>query len=519
VTLQVETLEDRCVPANIFVQGFADGAVSPLTPIVAQPGNFTAVNLRSAVFFHNLFPGASTILLNNTTSAATTYKLTSAFGGQIDISYSGGSTALTIKNRFGRMSTIDAVHTSAADKFRIFHVHAGGVTTFDHLRLTRGDAPSLDPRGGGILIDNGAEMEINYCQISNNKATGFGGELFAIEANGGGIYSRASTLTLKYSTVDHNTAIGGSLSRDGGFQAAMANGGGLALGSREEPANVQIIASTFSYNQAIAGDETGADGRGGEARGGGLHLADQSAGAEYSLTIINSTFANNTARGGNGSNTLGGIGGSGIGGGIAIGAFNNVQLVNDTVAFNQVIAGSGTSPGFVTGGGIAVSSSEVLIANGVSGSPTVLNTIVAKNTAKANPSAAPVSHDVSGAFTDLGHNLIGNTDGSIGFIALTTFKGTTVSPFSPGFAAGLANNGGPTQTIALSSKSKAVNNGSDSVTQAPFSLQFDQRGKGFPRKVGIHVDIGAFEFRPPVTAARGRDLLALLRGLLGGSAP
>src|SRR5690349_19479804 len=99
-TLQVETLEDRCLPANIFVQGFADGAITPLTPIVGQPGNFNAVNLRSAVFFHNLFPGASSIFLNTTTGAATTYKLTNAFGGQLDVAYAGGANALTIKNRF-----------------------------------------------------------------------------------------------------------------------------------------------------------------------------------------------------------------------------------------------------------------------------------------------------------------------------------------------------------------------------------------------------------------------------------
>ena len=35
--------------------------------------------------------------------------------------------------------------------------------------------------------------------------------------------------------------------------------------------------------------------------------------------------------------------------------------------------------------------------------------------------------------------------------------------------------------------------GDDSVLGAPLFLATDQRGPGFPRKVGLHVDIGAFE--------------------------
>src|SRR5204862_6487999 len=84
--LAVELLENRLTPANIFVHNFADGAVAALIPLGG--GNFNAPNLRSAVFHHNDFTGASTIFLDNTTSAATTYKLTSAFGGQLTVAYS-----------------------------------------------------------------------------------------------------------------------------------------------------------------------------------------------------------------------------------------------------------------------------------------------------------------------------------------------------------------------------------------------------------------------------------------------
>ena len=51
----------------------------------------------------------------------------------------------------------------------------------------------------------------------------------------------------------------------------------------------------------------------------------------------------------------------------------------------------------------------------------------------------------------------------------------------------LAANGGPTRTHALSATSPAIDRGTD--TWEPF----DQRGRGFPRKIGAAVDIGAYE--------------------------
>lgn len=62
----------------------------------------------------------------------------------------------------------------------------------------------------------------------------------------------------------------------------------------------------------------------------------------------------------------------------------------------------------------------------------------------------------------------------------------------PGFrAGGLANYGGPTQTIALSLSSQAINAGSN-----PASLTTDQRGQ--PRVLSGGIDIGAVEVLLPV---------------------
>jgi hypothetical protein len=55
------------------------------------------------------------------------------------------------------------------------------------------------------------------------------------------------------------------------------------------------------------------------------------------------------------------------------------------------------------------------------------------------------------------------------------------------------NNGGPTFTHALLPSSPAIDAGDDSVLGVHFNLSTDQRGPGFSRKFGPHVDIGAFE--------------------------
>lgn len=52
----------------------------------------------------------------------------------------------------------------------------------------------------------------------------------------------------------------------------------------------------------------------------------------------------------------------------------------------------------------------------------------------------------------------------------------------------LADNGGPTQTLALGSESPAIDAGNNVA-----GLTTDQRGAGFPRVVGVQADIGACE--------------------------
>ena len=93
------------------------------------------------------------------------------------------------------------------------------------------------------------------------------------------------------------------------------------------------------------------------------------------------------------------------------------------------------------------------------------------------------------------YNLIG-TGGSGGL--LSGVNGNQVGVADPGLGT-LADNGGPTQTIALLPGSPAIDAGSNALAVDPTTglpLANDQRGPGFVRIDDGTVDIGAFEFEP-----------------------
>ena len=97
--------------------------------------------------------------------------------------------------------------------------------------------------------------------------------------------------------------------------------------------------------------------------------------------------------------------------------------------------------------------------------PIVANTIIAGNT--------PGSYfgDVGNAVTSLGHNLIGNTTGSSGWLG-TDFTGTAANPINPDLWP-LANYGGPTESMLPMAASPAVDAGSNVLV--PAGVMTDQR--------------------------------------------
>jgi hypothetical protein len=65
--------------------------------------------------------------------------------------------------------------------------------------------------------------------------------------------------------------------------------------------------------------------------------------------------------------------------------------------------------------------------------------------------------------------------------------GNPGSPRDPKLGS-LASNGGPTRTHTPTSDSPVLGKGTNAV-----SSDYDQRGSGYPRKVGTNVDIGSVE--------------------------
>jgi hypothetical protein len=79
----------------------------------------------------------------------------------------------------------------------------------------------------------------------------------------------------------------------------------------------------------------------------------------------------------------------------------------------------------------------------------------------------------------------------------------------------LANNGGPTQTIALYAGSPAIDGGSNALAVDPttsLALPTDQRGIGYPRIVAGMVDIGAYEGPNPTTTSVSTSLTPSVYG-------
>ena len=324
----------------------------------------------------------------------------------------------------------------------------GDLDIRDDLTLTGAGQATTVIDGGAldrvfhILPDVNTVVEISGVTIQNgDPGAGSGGGIVSrgtlslvdstirenvAGSNGGGILNTGGgVLTLTRSTVDGNTALtAGGILNDGG--------------------SLTLTASTVSGNRAT-GDTPNT------GPGGGILNSTV-------LTLINSTVSGNTAGPGH---TGGGIFNCGDSCG---GATSVLTITNSTITGNSSARGGG-------------------INNDSGGAATLLNTIVAENTAPSGP-------DCSGTVSSLGNNLIGDATGCGFGSAAGDLAGTSSAPIDPAFGA-LQDNGGPTFTHALLAGSPAIDAGSGIVLNPPYSLTIDQRGQ--PRLLGAQVDIGAYE--------------------------
>jgi hypothetical protein len=245
----------------------------------------------------------------------------------------------------------------------------------------------------------------------------------------GGAISNTGSLTLTDCTITNSSATGTT--------TTTGNGGGIYNAAG---ASLTLTRCTLNDNSA-------------QEFGGGLYN-------DGTFTATNCTFSNNTA-----------LRGGGIISRFASGASSSL-LRNCTIT--KCSATDGLSTAGSGGGGF--------YAEGGAQQHHVGNTIIAFNTSTND-------RDVRGNITSDGHNFIGNVGDSAGFMLGSpngdqgAIGGTGTA--DPKLDATLKNNGGPTDTHALTSTSTAINAGDDALAPPTDQRGYLRNGRS---------DIGAFEF-------------------------
>jgi CSLREA domain-containing protein len=374
--------------------------------------------------------------------------------------------------------------------------------------------------GSGGAISNSGSLNLSNSTLTSNFANSFG--------DGAGI-ANSGSLTISNTTIENNEAVfnGGGISNSDGVititnsiirgNTAGSFGGGGISNFRSPPigrtpvrksaegiasGTVIITNSTISDNAAIGGN------------GGGIYNQNGE------VNITSSTIGSSTTGGSNRAANGGGI--YNVNGGVA--------LTNSTVSGNFAGNIGGGYYGFAdlgaatlttdsatiafntatNGGGVAVSS-----ATGLNSAATIGNTIISDNIAANGPDVSDNSGSIAGTIVSTGYNIVENTSGAA--IAPQTGDQFGVDPL----LLPLANNGGATETHALSSSSGAV---SPAIDKGNTALTTDQRGFSRPVDIpsippatlGDESDIGAFEIQSVTSASvfiQGRVLDRAGRGV------
>jgi CSLREA domain-containing protein/uncharacterized repeat protein (TIGR01451 family) len=247
----------------------------------------------------------------------------------------------------------------------------------------------------------------------------------------------------------------------------------------------------FNRGELVLTDVVLEDNRAGAASTGG---ALENTGPDATATLTDVTISDNQAGGGAGIHnvdgalfltnvTLSGNTATGSGGGLSqsLGsqAIPSATLTNVTVAANRASGG---------GGGIAVSGGTVTLAN----------SIVANNVDTNTHGSANCQTVSFGAFSSAGFNLVFPETGC----AFASVNGDLLN--QDPLLGSLADNGGPTPTLALLSGSAAIDGGNPATPldgQGGHCAAADQRGRA--RVDGnldgnARCDIGAFEVVPVI---------------------
>jgi len=252
----------------------------------------------------------------------------------------------------------------------------------------------------------------------------------------------------------------------------------LSAGTYDLDDSLTIAQSMTIVGAGMSGAPGGTNGKASGGDGGGIVVSFGAAKA----TIVDSTLTGNYANAGVVSH--GATGGGAFGGGMYIQAGGQVVLASDTLASNSSVGSGGA---LTQGGNMAFSGGTLSIAD-----------TIFVNGGATQPALQNCELNAPSGFTDAGHNLEDDLTSQCGLSAakhdVLVTAGTSV------LATTLAANGGPTDTLALTAASPAINVGGACVNPlvagSP-TLAVDQRGLLRP----VVCDIGAFQHQPPAGGA------------------
>lgn len=425
-SLRIEPLEPRITPATFLVTNTADSGAGSLRAAIDGANADTNADTDTIT----IGAGAIAILGGAGENANK--------GGDFDILRGAGAGTLIIQGA-GRNSTF----IDGADLDRVFHILDGTQVIFRDLTITGGRAvddgfnpPAMGPAlGGGVLAYGAGDVagvtSLNFERV--NIIDNIAEDQFGFNAAGGGVYAFAKNVDVINSLLQGNQAIGvnGAAGADGAIPGASggdggnggsASGGGLAL---RDTTSLTISNSTFVGNQALGGNGgdggNGANGSvggnggnagfGGSAEGGAISGTFQDA----SITISQTSFTNNLARGGNGGN--GGDAGTGVG---------------------TADAGEGDNGSFAAGGAIAIFASNT---------PVALTDVVFQGNSARGGTGGQSGTAPSPSFS----NASGNGGFAIGGGADFAGDGSTLTAINVTFAsnAAIGGNGGVGQTTSV----------------------------------------------------------------------
>src|SRR5439155_7350428 len=290
------------------------------------------------------------------------------------------------------------------------------------------------------VVNSGKTLLLNRLTIANGLCD---------TCNGGGIYN-SGTLN-----VSNSTFSGNSMKRP--LVGGIAWGGGIF-----NLATLNVSNSTFSANGTCT--------NGCVVYGGGIFNLG-------TLNVSNSTFSANSA-----ANVNSGLNGGGIYNGATLtvtnSTFSGNSAANGGAIFNEATVHVHNST--VSGNSASNSNGGGVFDNTAGASATRKNSLVANNSGGDCTNSGTLTADT--------HNL--DSDGSCDNATTRTAGQINLQS--------LANNGGPTQTMALGPTSAAIDAGDDAVCAAAPISGKDQRG--INRPIGPHSDIGAYERDIPTQA-------------------